>query len=285
MKMRLSARKLRGSGFTLIELVMVLVILTALASLVVPLVDYIRRTSDKSSASFAMKQVVENLGMFRTINGAYPAKLDSLTEGTGTADSTTVLSTLMMTGKGIVTTLTADELNRIDDMFGTVMQHDITAGYRDFQGNTGVNEVAAGTTQQSFFVVTDPDIIDSIYPGASTNPATVHPNMAETPAGSGLIALGHGPSPDGGATEGDMQTARLICLGVGPANEAVGKTMQAAPAYAAVNGMESYNRFIAMFAVYDGYTVTKRPQLKGALDSTGDFLDQELIEVAENTLQ
>lgn len=277
MNMRTIAKQQRAAGFTLIELVMVLVILTALAALVVPIVDYIRRTSDKSSASFAMKQIVENLGMYRTSTGKYPSKLDSLMEGDGSATSTTELSTHRLGSKVTPALLTAGELNRMDDMFTTVMQHDTTNAYRNFQGNSGVNEIPANT-QATYLTVVSNDIIDSIYPNASVNAAGVYPNLAESGLDTGQVALGANP-------DGSFQTARIIALGVGPANEAVGRTMQAAPAYAAVNGLEDYNRFIALFAVYDGYTVTKRPQLKGALDSTGDFLDQELIEVAENTLE
>ncbi len=274
-----SHSKTPRSGFTLIEMVMVLVILTALAALVVPIVDYIRRTSDKSSASFAMKQVVENLGMYRTTVGKYPGKLDSLMEGDGSATSTTELTTLRLGSKVAPALLNSGELNRVDDMFGTVMQHDTANAYRNFQGNSGANEIVAGSTgQTTFLAVTNTGIIDSIYPNASTNASGVYPNMSESGLELGQVALGANP-------DGSFQTARIIVLGVGPATEADGRTMQSAPAYAAVNGLEDYNRFFAMFAVYDGYTVTKRPQLKGALDSTGDFLDQELIEVAENTME
>ena len=85
---KIQRRNMRRAGLTLIELVMVLVILTALAALVVPQVDYLRRTSDKATASFVMEQVVENIGMFRSIKGDYPKKLDALLSGDGTADAT-----------------------------------------------------------------------------------------------------------------------------------------------------------------------------------------------------
>ena len=146
-------RKVSRGGFTLIELVMVLVILTALAALIVPIVDYIRRTSDKSSASFAMKQIVENLSMYRTMTGAYPAKLDSLTEGDGSGNSTTALSTLRLGSKTDLAALNADELNRVDDMFGTVMQHDTANAYRNFQGNSGVNEIVPVDSGEMYVVI------------------------------------------------------------------------------------------------------------------------------------
>ena len=54
--------------------------------------------------------------------------------------------------------------------------------------------------------------------------------------------------------------------------------MVSPPTYAGVDGLSEYNRFAAVFAVYDS---GKRAQLKGTLDSKGDFLDQEIAEFNE----
>jgi prepilin-type N-terminal cleavage/methylation domain-containing protein len=285
-KFDLIKRNQRRCGFTLIELVMVLVILTALAAAVVPIVDAIRRTSDKASASFVMKQLTENIGLYRTLNGKYPGGFDLLIEGDGTANATDGTDTLMglsskITGKSVVVDLsTGNALDKTDDLIPNVMQHAV--GYRNFPGNSGVNRIAVGT-QTHFRVVVDDDILESIYPGVSTNTAdsTVYPNKATDYAATGTINIGEALT--GSALT--HRTAQIMLLGVGPANDSVGKTMVASPAYAAMNGIEDYNRFLAMFAVYDGFTGDKRPQLVGALDSTMDFLNQEVIETFENVIE
>ena len=280
--MKLKQQMIR-QGLTLIELVMVLVILAALAALVVPQIDYLRQTSDKATSSYVLEQLAENIGLYRTMTNKYPGKLDSLMEGDGTTNSSTPLSTLLMDGKVVAAVLTAGELEQMDDMFGTVMHHDTSNAYRNFQGNSGQHEIAVGDNgQESFLVITDKDIINSVYANASTNSSGTFPNMADVAAGDGVIALSAGPDNDP-ATISDNPTARLVVLGVGPSNSAVGSTMVTAPAYAAVDGRQNYNRFLVMFAIYDNFTTTKRPQFKAALNSEGDFLDQELIHVTENS--
>ena len=275
------------TGFTLIELVMVLVIITALAALVIPVIDYIRRTSDKASASFAISQVVENLSQYRILNGTYPGGMDSLIEGDGTADASATSNDVMglsskITGKTVIVDLsTGNALDKTDDLIPNVMQH-ASGGYRNWPGNSGINRIAVGT-QKNFRVINDDDILESIYPGCSTNAAdsSVYPNYASSFATTGTVNIG----PALGGSTLTHRTAQVMVLGVGPACDAVGKTMVSPPAYAAMNGIEDYNRFLAMFAVYDGFTGDKRPQLVGALDSTMDFLNQEVIEVFENVVE
>ena len=147
--MRLSPKRrvnVRRAGLTLIELVMVLIILLTLAALVIPIVDSIRRTSDKATASFVMTQVIENVGLYRTLVGDYPENLDSLLAGDGSAASTTAYSKLSskVTSKAAIVALTADEIDSLDKInIDTVMHHeeDTTLGtvYRNFPGNSGVN--------------------------------------------------------------------------------------------------------------------------------------------------
>jgi len=262
-------------GLTLIELVMVLVILTALAALIVPQVDYIRRTSDKASASFIMEQVVENVGMYRTVTGGYPGKLDSLVDDSGSTSAANLSSNV--DAKADLVKLAGQEFDSLTKIgIDTVMLHDPNGTiYRNFPGNSGNLEAAVGSGgQQDFWVIVDGNIIDSVYPGASTNPTGVFPNLVDaSTSGGGHIALDAN------------KTARIVVLGVGPSNDAVGKTMVSAPAYQGIDGLKEYNRFLAMFAVYNGFGKTKRAQLKGALDSTMDFLNQELIETTENNLE
>lgn len=271
-------------GFTLIELIMVLVIITALAALVIPIVDYIRRTSDKASASFAISQVSESVGLFKILENTYPAGMDTMVDVDGVSAAANLNSNVDK--KASLGNLTSTEYKKFDDLIPNVMLHDSTAAiYRNYQGNSGNTRVASvnssGTGHNTFWIVDDSAIIDSVYPGASVNVAGVFPNLVDN---AGFITVGYGSDGAQGGTSGAAdQTARLIILGIGPNCEMVGKNMVSAPNYVNVDGSKEYDRFLAMFAVYGGSKRNVRPQLKGALDSTLDFLNQEIIEVFENT--
>ncbi len=269
-------RRNRRHGLTLIELVMVLIILIALTALIVPIVDSLRRTSDKSSGAAGMKQIVENVSLFRAMKGNYPNQFDSLllddsASGTPTGEYLAVKAN----SKYEMLALTSNEATSLTKIgIASVMDHDpdSPAVYRSLPGNSGVVErpIASGGLVP---IITNLDIVRSMYP----DEAAVAASSAGEPgfhAATGTIGLSSGI------------TVRLVALGVGPSNTAVGKTMVSAPAYQGVDGLTEYNRFIAVFAVYDGNINTqKRAQLKGALDSGGDFLNQELNEVDENSAE
>jgi prepilin-type N-terminal cleavage/methylation domain-containing protein len=271
-------------GFTLIELIMVLVIITALAALVIPIVDYIRRTSDKASASFAISQVSESVGLFKILENTYPAGMDTMVDVDGVSAAANLNSNVDK--KASLGNLTSTEYKKFDDLIPNVMLHDSTGDiYRNYQGNSGNTRVASvksdGTGHNTFWIIDDEAIIDSVYPGASVNLAGVFPNLVDN---AGVITTSYGSDgAQGGTGAAADQTARLIILGIGPNCEMVGKNMVSAPNYTNVDGSKQYDRFLAMFAVYGGSKRNVRPQLKGALDSTLDFLNQEIIEVFENT--
>jgi prepilin-type N-terminal cleavage/methylation domain-containing protein len=271
-------------GFTLIELIMVLVIITALAALVIPIVDYIRRTSDKASASFAISQVSESVGLFKILENTYPAGMDTMVDVDGVSAAANLNSNVDK--KASLGNLTATEYKKFDDLIPNVMLHDSAGAiYRNYQGNSGNTRVASvksdGTGHNTFWIIDDEAIIDSVYPGASVNLAGVFPNLVDN---AGVITTSYGSDgAQGGTGAAADQTARLIILGIGPNCEMVGKNMVSAPNYTNVDGSKQYDRFLAMFAVYGGSKRNVRPQLKGALDSTLDFLNQEIIEVFENT--
>lgn len=251
----------RRAGLTLIELVMVLVILVALAGLLVPQVDFLRRSSDKGTASVTMKNVSENIQLYRTFDGSYPNNWDSLIEDGGTA----IYSKLGSPGKYGTSTLTDSEAASFTKIgIDTLLDHDDTLAYRGQPGDSGQvpRTIASGET---VVVVTDPDIVSSIYPGSVLD-------------------------ADNRVTDAsDLYDIKLVAVGLGPNNEAVGKTMMSPPAYMGVDPLTTYNRYIAVFAVFEpkasGNAVDKRTQLKAVLDSAGDFLNQEIIEFNENQIE
>jgi hypothetical protein len=256
-----------------------------LAALVIPIVDYIRRTSDKASASFAISQVSESVGLFKILENTYPAGMDTMVDVDGVSAAANLNSNVDK--KASLGALVGSEYKKFDDLIPNVMLHDSTATiYRNYQGNSGNTRVATVNSDASgghnlFWIIDNTDIIDSVYPGASVNATGVFPNLVDN---AGFITTSFGSDGAQGGTGGAAdQTARLIILGIGPNCEMVGKNMVSAPNYTNVDGSKQYDRFLAMFAVYNGSKRNVRPQLKGALDSTLDFLNQEIIEVFENT--
>ena len=265
----------RQMGLTLIELVMVLVVLTALAAMVVPIIDNVRRTSDKATASAVMKQLLENISLYRTTKGIYPSNFDSLLDD---ADQS-VASSLAKSGKGISHALTANEatsltaigIKQVQDLD---VDNSLGLTYRNRPGNSGVSPRTLATGQQ-VYVVTDGNIVRSVYP--------LEGSVAAANAGDyGLH------SATGTITKANGIRVKLVVFGVGPRSDLVGQTMMSPPAYSGVTAADTkYNRFLAIFAVYDGGITTskRRAQLKGAMDSTFDFLNQEINEVEENTIE
>jgi len=250
----------RRAGLTLIELVMVLVILVALAGLVVPQLDFLRRSSDKGTASVTMKNVSENVQLYRTFKGSYPNNWDSLI-GAGGSD---IYDNLPKPGKYTTSTLTADEAASFTKIgMTTLLDHDDSLAYRGQPGDSGQVDraIADGET---VVIVTDPDIVNSMYPGATFDGERV-------------------------TDASELYDIKLVALGFGPNNEAVGQTVMSPPAYAGVDPLTEYNRYLAVFAVFEPKagvnTVQKRAQLKAVLDSAGDFLNQEIIEFNENQIE
>lgn len=272
-------RSARRAGLTLIELVMVLIILASLAALIVPIVDNIRRQSDKTTASAAIKQVVENISLYRTQRADYPNQLDSLVDSAGGA----LYSAVPASGKLALMPLSDDEAKSLTKAgINTIMDHNTDNGYRGLPGNSGIVPKAVATGAE-VAVVTNADILASVYPEQmADNDGTGGPDFYDSTNKAIVLDVGD----DGAVGGGDDTTARVVALGIGPNNTAVGKTMVSPPAYASVDGRREYNRFIGMFAVYDiPGNQYKRAQLKGGLDSKGDFLNQELNEIAENEIE
>ncbi|HEY5313224.1 MAG TPA: prepilin-type N-terminal cleavage/methylation domain-containing protein, partial [Pirellulales bacterium] len=78
-----SPRSSRNPGFTLIELVIVMVILSTLAALVIPKLSFLQQQSVPVSGAATSQDVMNNLETFKTTTGFYPLRLDSLLTQSG----------------------------------------------------------------------------------------------------------------------------------------------------------------------------------------------------------
>jgi len=73
----------KNNGFTMIELLIVMIILGLLASLVAPKFFSKLSTAERSTASAQMQMFETSLDTFRLDLGKYPEKLDDLRKSTG----------------------------------------------------------------------------------------------------------------------------------------------------------------------------------------------------------
>jgi prepilin-type N-terminal cleavage/methylation domain-containing protein len=240
------------SGFTLIELVVVLAILAAIAGLVGPQIDSLRRSSDKGTASHTIATVSQNTQLYRTLKGNYPPRFDSLVQTSGTALYTKLSSkiTVAMTTATVVagagTVADPNYLKSLADVGITqLMYHDESLA-PNFSQNLPVN---SGNTETTL-----------------TNTSTVATlvNPPVTSKGRNMVGSIY---PDG------IPAGVLIVLvGVGQNTTFIGQTI----------ANTTYNRYVLAFAAY---ATGKRAQLIGSFDSTGDFLTQAIDEYNENAVE
>lgn len=248
-----SASDKRRNGFTLIELIIVLLVLASLAALVVPTLGFVKDQSDTALSANGAQNVLNNLEMFKASHGHYPNRLDSLVDETGNfysrvynGSGTPLYGTVlpgggsgfawywMSNGGAIDQVAVHNSANTTGDpnvagqpvqLSGGTPLWVMEPGYSPGPGMSGIKERA---------------LINSCYPNQSD------PNQPAIPAGR-----------------------TLVFLGVGASNSAVGATMTQAPLAPEKTGSEAseYDRYIAAFDVSSGGAVNRgNVQLRAVLD-------------------
>ncbi len=256
------------AGFTLIELVIVLVVIATLAGLAIPLVSMLVRSSNMAASASNQQELANNIELYFALQKRYPQGFDSLVDGSGaiyasdTTDSNTQSYGLPYAG--------AD---------GTRMQAQLTAG--TLTNATGA-EYLRSFTRSGFDWVNDHDttVVNSNNSGVTFrgliananntgNTAPTSVNVAEV-TGAALIAkLLPGGLP---------ASSRLVALGIGGRNTAIGKTLTAAPVYPGADG-KYYGRFIAVFQVFAS---GERAVLVGVVDPYGRTTDYTIQQFNES---
>lgn len=234
------ARRIAG-GFTLIELVVVLAILAALAGLIIPRVDFLKTSAESASGAAGMEETFSNLQLFKTVKGFYPHQYDSLL-GTDAA----VYGKIFNHGTPWMTPLSVDPASATSFLYASLVH--------------GIESNSAGD-----LVLFDHSLTSTDYSNSATVARTIDGtaafNVAELTSASIKAKLYPGGVPAG---------VRLIAFGIGPKCTAVGTTM-AAPAQCAGVGSVSpathYCRYVAVFAASE--TVMKC-QLKAVIDPLGN---------------
>jgi len=262
-------RKRRRGGLTLIELVMVIMILAIVAGLAVPIVGWLRRSANYAAQGNTAAALGSNLEFFRTTygNNGYPDRLDSLIVATGETDAGEVIPTTDESGYldhgfDFLTagTLTSDEaacFNWLDTIYDHYGEDNRFEGLQGSPSNSGFSPRAFGTANVAI-----------AYGIRSGNP--------------GLIAGADGAEqrlllsqlyPDGLPPD----DVTLVAFGIGPSNEAIGRTIQSPPIDPRVDPSAVYGRYVAIFACYDDRQ-GRRAQLKTVLNAFGRTQNNALTE-------
>ena len=293
-----SPRPASPRGFTLVELIVVLVIIAAVSGLVIPAVAALGRSTDMAASAKTQQDLANNLQQFFVLQKRFPQGMDSLLQ-VGTAGATTGAPTglyvpLADASGQQVSGMTSGSPN----LFG-LLTFD-TTNIADASGS----EFRRSFTRGGFEFVHDHRSYD-----ISVSPAFGEPNANNS--GSIRRVFAAGPIPlarlrgtvagDAALTASDLTLLRrlvpaefdatgaytpeigthLIALGIGPNCRLVPTTMLNCPSYPGADG-KYYGRYVAIFKIY---ATGERPTLIAVTDAygrTSDYTIQQFNESLPN---
>jgi prepilin-type N-terminal cleavage/methylation domain-containing protein len=254
-------RGTRRAGFTLLELVVVLLIIAILAGLAIPIVNMLGRSADMAASAKSQADLANNIELFFLLQKSYPQGFDSLLDSSGGAlylptpdDPPTQISglpanTITLNGVSVrlATALTASTLTNAT---GAEYRRSFTRAGFDFlyhHDSTVINSNNSGTVIQDF----------------RTGSAAIQ--IAElNPTAGAALTLYNALIPSA-TTLGVEANTRVVAVGIGPRNSAIGKTITNCPTYPGADG-KYYGRFVAFFKVYAS---GERATLVGVTDAFG----------------
>jgi prepilin-type N-terminal cleavage/methylation domain-containing protein len=259
-KMLQKSRRSNRSGFTLIELTMVVFILAIVAGLAVPILGWLRRSANYASQANTQAALVSNFEFFRTTygNNSYPNYMDSLVMD-GTTDAIYAAGGIGHdsghdTDLYEIGDLTEDQGDCLTKSITHVYDHTTQSAGSWLQGSPS----NSGETVRA--------LADPVVTVAKVTVAT----------GEGAL-LASEIYPAG--VPSDVQ---LVVFGIGPGNTAVGKTMASAPTDSRVDSSAVYGRYLAVYATYEPRE-GRRAQLKAILNAKGRTANNALSEFWSST--
>jgi prepilin-type N-terminal cleavage/methylation domain-containing protein len=265
-------RRLSRRGLTLIELIVVLMILIALAGLLVPtLPSMLSRTHDATCATNCA-ETAKAIVIYQNLYGQYPNNWDALGDGTQIIDYFANGSAFpgnqggmgmgMSPGNGEPTalTLTSAEASALTAVgIGSVQRMVPSANGAPAGFDPTFNYYAAVTPTAGALSVSQGTVLAGLDPTNAANTAAVTRCVKRN------LPL----------------TGRYVALGVGPRNGMIGKTAQSAPVMFAdmpmLNPAYGYQRYVALFKVSDTAAGTNFTQAQ--LVGVGPVMDTGLGDI------
>ena len=296
--MNSSPRPASSRGFTLVELIVVLVIIAAVSGLVIPAVASLGRSTDMAASAKTQQDLANNLQQFFVLQKRFPQGMDSLlqvgTAGAATGAPTGVYAPVLDTAgqqiSGMTTsspnlyaTLVFDSTN-IVDATGSEFRRSLTRGGFDYVHD-----------HQSYDVGVSPAFgqpnannsgsIRRVWTAGAIPVARLRGTVAGDPAltASALTLLRRLVPAEFDATGAYTPEigTHLIAMGIGPNCRLVPTTMMNCPSYPGADG-RYYGRYIAIFKIY---ATGERPTLIAVTDAygrTSDYTIQQFNESLPN---
>lgn len=251
-------RRSRG-GFTLLELVIVVMIIAAIAGLVIPQLSMIGRSTDMAMSGKTQADLASNLQTYFVLQKRFPTGMDSLltTDGNvflpedldGDGEQDTGLPD---SGPHLHRDLEAVDLATLDggnwarsftrSGFDFVFDHDTSVANANDSAKLTAERPLSTSACSVAKLKDDAAIIDRIMPNGVVKPNTV-----------------------------------LVAVGIGPNNDMRSKTLTNTPIYPGCDG-SYYGRYVAIFKVYAN---GERASLVAVVDSYGrdpDYTQQQYNE-------
>lgn len=283
----------RRGGFTLIEMVLVLIILATIAGLVISQLGFLGRSADMAATAKTQQDIANQLNLYFVLQKRMPQRMDSLLETDGTAP-TGMMRHLDV--NGAVTT------SKNDQRWGFPLSGANGVVMPFAPGGTPVNNLAMITldssngnrsfTRLGFDAVVDHVALNGTVVTNANDSGSVVRSLGSSTQVAGVVegsplarqmyplnTIGQDGTTafaNGGGFPRDV--ASVVAVGVGPACTLIPDTMLAPPAYPGSHNAY-YGRYIAYFACFKS---GERAQLVGVSDSYGRFLNYSIQQFNES---
>lgn len=212
-------------GFTLIELVVVLLILAGLAGIVIPILQNMVQKTHGAAGASNVNETAKALMLFDAQFGGQPDLFDSVIDDAG----------------GILGGLANEGVDRLDPSPALAAGSTIEGSILNALTAVGMTQVMTHVAAPDNFTFDSYDVDPQPLVGA----------IVATLTADGQADLGLTP-PVAYVDAGPRDIVAYVALGVGARNTAIGRTMLDAPVHfpeTGENPAEIYSRFLAIYAI------------------------------------